>query len=170
MARNQGSFEISRSNPQDSYELIQKIGSGTYGDVYKVMLGLPTAAIVLFIELLASCGHRWADSPCPSWTAIVTTPWRRKLGVIRYRLCKIRNFYSGLDFGYQISSLWIVQSRTNGAVVCCPMANTIIIIATAVFYYCVVVVRWLLLLLNGTLVHSPVIYFTPTLSIHSCFC
>lgn len=27
---------ISRRNPEDEYELIHKIGSGTYGDVYKV--------------------------------------------------------------------------------------------------------------------------------------
>lgn len=34
----QGMSDISRRNPQDFYELVQKIGSGTYGDVYKVNL------------------------------------------------------------------------------------------------------------------------------------
>lgn len=48
----QGMSDISRRNPQDFYELVQKIGSGTYGDVYKVNLTFPCSRSFLCVVLV----------------------------------------------------------------------------------------------------------------------
>ncbi|XP_067352784.1 mitogen-activated protein kinase kinase kinase kinase 3-like isoform X2 [Channa argus] len=68
---------MSRRNPQEDFQLIQRVGSGTYGDVYKVRsvsTGELAAIKVIKLEPVGRhCGSVWSsveEDPCRTFTTI----------------------------------------------------------------------------------------------------
>lgn len=49
--------DISRRNPSDEYDLIQRVGSGTYGDVYKVIIAILIALFAVTVSTNCSIIH-----------------------------------------------------------------------------------------------------------------
>lgn len=64
------SAEIQRRNPQQDFELIQRVGSGTYGDVYKVCVCVFLFKRVCVLPILAADIDRYIESS--RWTGVTS--------------------------------------------------------------------------------------------------
>ncbi|XP_069788067.1 mitogen-activated protein kinase kinase kinase kinase 3 isoform X2 [Narcine bancroftii] len=113
-----GSFDLSRRNPQEDFELIQRIGSGTYGDVYKarnVNTGELAAIKVIKLEPDPEYSHKRANGPSGISAFLLGEDFAIvQQEIIMMKDCKHSNIVAYFGSYLRRDKLWICMEFCGG--------------------------------------------------------